>query len=242
MTKALIKISVCMAVFNGEKYLKKQLQSILSQLRAQDEIIIIDDASIDASLAIIDNLQDARIKVIQNFKNQGVIPSFETVLKQTQGDLIFLSDQDDIWLPNKVNKILQVFKDNPHITLVTSDAQLINEQSDVIGSSFFKLRGQFTAKLLPNLLKNKYHGCTLAFRKELLTKVLPFPEDLPMHDSWIGLINSLYGQTVYLEEPLIQYRIHSHNTGRGISDQAGLLQMIKWRLVLVKNLLKRRFS
>ncbi len=63
-----------------------------------------------------------------------------------------------------------------------------------------------------------------------------------MHDSWIGLINSLYGQTVYLEEPLIQYRIHSHNTGRGISDQAGLLQMIKWRLVLVKNLLKRRFS
>ena len=240
-SEILPKISVCMAVFNGERYLKQQLQSILSQLRKYDEIVIVDDASTDTSLQLIYNLQDSRIRVIQNLENQGVISSFATALQNSEGDVIFLSDQDDIWLPKKVQKILEVFQKQSDITLVTSDAQLINEEGEIIAPSFFSLRGQFIDHLLPNLMKNKYHGCTLAFRKELLKKVLPFPDDIPMHDSWIGLVNHLYGETIYLEEPLLQYRIHNYNTGRGISDHAGLLQMIQWRIIFIKNLLKRRF-
>jgi len=239
MSEKQLKISVCMAVCNGEKYLKQQLQSILVQLGEQDEMVIVDDASDDTSLQLIEAFQDSRIRVTHNLENQGVILAFETALRNSKGDIIFLSDQDDIWHSNKVNTMLQVFQEKPNITLVTSDAELINEEGEMIAPSFFSLRGQFTAQVLPNLIKNKYHGCTLAFRKELLKKVLPFPQDIPMHDAWIGLINSIYGKTVYLDEPLLQYRLHHHNTGRGISDHAGLFKMIQWRYALLKNILKR---
>ena len=103
-------ISVCMASFNGNKYIKKQLDSILSQLGIDDEVIIVDDASEDDTVSTIMNFNDPRIKLFENENNTGVIASFERSITLAKGEIIFLSDQDDIWLPNKIQKMMSLFQ------------------------------------------------------------------------------------------------------------------------------------
>lgn len=234
-----MKISVCMAAYNGQKYIEKQIGSIVNQIEKNDEIIIVNDCSTDNTAKIIYKCNDSRIKVISNEQNLGVVNSFHKAMKYAEGNLIFLSDQDDIWMPYKVQKIKQIFLGNPDVTLVVSDAQIIDESDRIINESFFKLRGEFNSGILSNLVKNKYHGCTMAFKKEMLQLYLPFPKNIPMHDMWIGMINSIYGKTFYMDEPLIQYRIHSENTGRGITNHTSIIQMITWRIIMLKNIVEK---
>jgi glycosyltransferase involved in cell wall biosynthesis len=169
--------------------------------------------------------------------NLGVVKNFERSINNATGDLIFLSDQDDVWLPNKVEKILEVFQKYPDITLILSDAQIIDSEGQITANSFFKIRGKFVANPLSNFIKNKYHGCTLAFRREMIEVFLPFPANTPMHDMWIGIVNAIYGKVFYIDEPLIQHRRHDNNTSRGHLGNAGIVQMIKWRLTLVKDII-----
>ncbi len=230
-----MKKSVCLATYNGSKYIEIQIISILKQLNQGDEIIIVDDASTDETLALINNFRDSRIRLIKNQINIGVVKTFEKALSNATGDIIFLSDQDDIWLPEKVQKFVKIFKTYPDITLVLSDAQIIDSHGQITADSFFKLRGKFVANPISNLIKSKHHGCTLAFRKEMTKFFLPFPADTPMHDIWIGIMNGIYGKAFYIDEPLIQHRRHDTNTGRGVSKHSGILQMIKWRFILAKN-------
>jgi len=227
-----------MATYNGSKYVEMQLSSILTQLGQDDEIIVLDDASSDATLNLIKNYPDSRIKLIDNKINLGVVKAFELAINNGNGEIIFLSDQDDIWIPNKVEKIIEVFQKYPDITLVLSDAQIIDGEGKVTADSFFKIRGKFVADPLSNFIKNKYHGCTLAFRKEMLEFFLPFPADIPMHDIWIGIVNAIYGKAFYIDKALIQHRRHDNNTSRGPLGSAGIIQMIKWRFILVKNVIR----
>jgi glycosyltransferase involved in cell wall biosynthesis len=231
-----MKISVCMAVYNGKKYIQQQLNSILDQLPHDAEIIIVDDASCDNSCDLIQEISDQRIKLFHNEKNLGVIKAFEKALAFSTGDIIFLSDQDDIWLPGKIYDVLQVFHNNPKITLVSSDAALIDQNNLIIAQSFFNLRGQYTSNTFANLLKNRHHGCVLSFRRNLLELALPFPHDLPMHDVWIGIVNSIYGRAYYLNKPLVHYRRHDANVSRDLSNPASFGVMLLWRLSLVKNI------
>ena len=226
-----------MATYNGNQYVKNQLQSILTQINEEDEIIIVDDASIDNTLFIIKEFQDSRVKLIENKINLGVVKTFERAISHATGDIIFLSDQDDVWLPNKVEKILKIFQKYPDITLVLSDAQIIDSEGQTTANSFFKIRGKFVANPLSNIIKNKYHGCTLAFRREIVEMFLPFPADTPMHDMWIGIVNAIYGKVFYIDEPLIQHRRHDNNTSRVHLGNAGIVQMIKWRIALVKDII-----
>lgn len=231
-----MKKSVCLATYNGSKYIEIQISSILKQLNQNDEVIILDDASTDDTLKLIYNFRDSRIRMIRNPINIGVVKTFERALNKANGDIIFLSDQDDIWLPNKVQKIIEVFQKYPDITLVLGDAQIIDSEGQVTANSFFNIRGKFVADPLSNFIKSKYHGCTLAFRREMLEVFLPFPSDTPMHDIWIGIVNGIYGKAFYIDEPLIQHRRHSSNTGRGMFNHAGIIQMLKWRFALAKNI------
>lgn len=230
-----VKISVCMAVHNGAAYLQPQMLSILMQLRATDEVVVVDDASQDNSVELLRNLSDARVRVCRNERNLGVLASFEKAMRLAQGDILFLSDQDDLWLPGKVERIIEVFSLNPEVTLVASDAQVIDASGCVVADSFFVQRGHFAAGVLHNLLKNKYLGCTLAFRKSMLEHFLPIPKDVPMHDMWFGLINDIYGKTHFIDQPLIAYRRHGNNVSPSVG--APVLQKLVWRWRLVKNLL-----
>jgi glycosyltransferase involved in cell wall biosynthesis len=232
-------ISVCLATYNGEKYVKQQLSNVLSQLGKSDEVIVVDDCSTDHTIHILQEFGDPRISLHRNNTNQGILRSFEKALQQAAGEILFLCDQDDLWNEGKVETIKSVFSCSPEVTLVLSDAKVIDENGVPISDSWFSARA-FAPGIAANLVKNRYLGCTMAFRRTVLRYVLPFPSDIPMHDMWIGMINQLYGNARFVPEALISYRRHSKNaTGR---HRSSISQMIKWRAALAKGLIFRALS
>ena len=226
-----------MAVYNGAAFLKTQVESILQQLRSEDELIVVDDASQDDSMRILQEMHDPRLRVHRNERNLGVLATFERALGLAGGDIVFLSDQDDVWLAAKVAKVLQVFISDPRATMVVTDALVIDEHGQTLNPSFFSVRGDFSPGFVRNFIKNKYVGCTLSFRRTMLRRFLPIPPDVPMHDVWFGLLNEIYGSTRYIDEPLIAYRRHQRNASP--SSHAGLIQMLLWRCRLAKNIVRR---
>lgn len=220
-----------MAVHNGARFLRPQMDSILSQLHDSDELLVVDDASTDASFAVLENMRDARVRLCRNDQNLGVVRSFEKVLRRARGEIIFLSDHDDLWLAGKVAASLAVFAANPDVTMVVTDAKLIDESGTVTHESFFAQRGRFAAGFLHNFVQNKYLGCTLSFRRSMLRYFLPIPADVPMHDMWFGLLNAIYGKTFFIAEPLTAYRRHAGNaTPLVTSGQLGKILRWRWRL------------
>jgi len=226
-----------MATYNGASYIDQQLRSILCQLKEQDEVILVDDRSSDLTVEIAKGFGDDRIKIFINNANQGILKTFERAIRLASGDVIYLSDQDDVWYPSKVARFSDVFKLNPDVLLVLSDAELINDKGEVTARSFFEKRGTFTSSLPANILKNKYLGCTMAFRSSIVGDILPFPANIPMHDMWIGCISAFYGKVRFLDMPLMAYRRHENNASP--AHRQNFLKMLHWRLQLIKNLYKR---
>lgn len=223
-------VSVVLATYNGAKFLPEQLRSIIGQLREKDELIIVDDCSTDKTVNILEELRDDRIVLLKNRVNRGVFATFELGLNHASNKYILLSDQDDIWLDGKVVAILECFNNSPAKTcLIVSDAKVINSDGDVVRESFMKMRGGFKYGFLNNFVKNRYLGCTLAIRCDLLKLALPFPRYIPQHDIWLGLLAEVYGRTEYISQPLILYRRHGNNTSPG---RQGLIQVIRWRVAL----------
>lgn len=231
-------ISICLTTYNGSRYIEAQLRSILEQLSPEDEVRIADDGSTDNTIAIIDAMGDPRLRWVAQGGKLGVIKNFERSISAARGEFIFLSDQDDIWLPGKVEKIFGVFLSKPEITMVATDARIIDESGAVVADSFFARRGRFEAGVLQNLVKNKYLGCTLAFRRSMLEHFLPIPRDVPMHDMWFGLMNDIYGKTHFIDQPLVAYRRHGNNASP--SEGAPVAQKLVWRWRLIKNLFLHR--
>lgn len=211
--------------------------SILSQLATDDEVIISDDSSTDNTLAVIRNIDDPRIRIYSNNKFRSPIYNFEFSFSHAQGEIIFMSDQDDLWLPHKVAAIGKVFRDNPKVTLVASDARIVNENDEVIDDSYYSGKIAFKSNVLCNIIKNRFIGCTLAFRRTMLDVLLPFPPQLPMHDSWIGIMNQIFGSVHFIDTPLIVYRRHSQNFTS--STHASLARMITWRWNLAMAIISR---
>lgn len=229
-------ISVCIATYNGEKYIKDQLDSILVQLHTDDEIIISDDSSTDKTIEIIKSFNDKRIVLYENQKFKSPIFNFENSLTYASGDYIFLSDQDDIWVPNKV-KVMKEFLVN--FDLVLSDTDIIDSNGNIQKKSFYQINGSKKG-LVRNIVKNSYLGCTMAFNQKILQRSLPFPKDIAMHDWWIGLIAELYGKTYFIDEKLIHYRRHGSNASpAGESSHYSFSKKISFRLIMIKNLILR---
>lgn len=233
-------ISVVMATYNGALYIEQQLQSILCQLQLSDEVIIVDDHSIDSTIELVAKIGDSRIRIYRNNINMGVQKSFEKAIGLASGSIIFLSDQDDVWHPEKVAKFSDIFTSLPAVSLVLSDARIVDNVGRVVIESFFKRRGGFVPGIVANLVKNRYLGCVMAFRKNLLEKILPFPTSIPQHDMWIGLVNEVYGKAYYISTPLIDYRRHESNASSASSNIRGsFVQMFKWRWALLTSLVVR---
>lgn len=236
-------ISVAMASYNGEKYIEEQIRSILSNLSAEDELLISDDGSTDGTIPIIEKLSEfcrasngARISLYEG-PRKGIIANFESVIAKCRGDVIFLSDQDDVWAPNKVECVMETFE-KTGATLVMHDAKVYDETlNQVWMDSFFAYRGSKPG-FWNNVIKNRYMGCCMAFKRTMAEKMLPIPKNIQMHDQWLGLMNDLYGtKTVLLPECLIAYRRHedansdfSHHT---------LPVMFHHRCILMKEIIKR---
>lgn len=232
-------ISVCMATYNGSLYLREQINSILKQLSPTDELIVSDDGSTDETMDILAEYQDSRIKIYRNKAPHGVVMNFENAINQSIGDYIFLSDQDDIWMPDKVKIMVQKLQS---FDLVVSDAQLVNGENMEIFPSFFGLRDSDRG-FWKNMYKNTYLGCCIAFRKDILEYILPFPKKIAMHDIWIGLCIEIFGSPLFLNKTLIQYRRHGRNTSSaGEKSNYKLGYQLSYRLYLLWSLMKRRMQ
>jgi glycosyltransferase involved in cell wall biosynthesis len=216
-------ISVCMATYNGEKYIKDQLLSILKQIGPNDEIIISDDLSKDKTIEIIESLSDSRIKIFFN-KKRGYTHNFQNAIQQASGDCIFLSDQDDIWVDNKFKIMSELLL---KYDFVVSDAKIVDNKLESLGSTYFQLRGGGENGFMNNLKKLKYIGCCMAFRKIILKKILPFPNNTELcpHDFWIALISEFYYKTHVIKEPLLLYRRHGENVSSHISSTSFIFKI-----------------
>lgn len=233
------RISVAMISFQGAKYIGEQLDSILEQLGPDDEVVVSDDGSTDGTRELLLQYQerDARVRMIDGPK-AGVKANVENALRACEGVYIFLADQDDIWMPEKVERVMAAFKEQ-QVSLVVHDAIVTDgECKEVILESFYSLKGS-GAGVLKNIWRNTYIGCCMAFKRELLEEVLPIPGYIEMHDQWIGVINDqLRRGTGFIPEKLIKYRRHGNNAS-GMSHY-GIPRMIKNRVCFVWALLTRK--
>ena len=213
------KVSVCMAAYNGELFVQAQLETILPQLDVHDEVIIVDDASTDGTVEQIRKLQDDRIILIEHSANKGAVATFEDAIRSASGDVLFLSDDDDLWMPGKVQKCLAAFAADPDVTVVTSNVSLIDQNGAPTGDPRLTPRNKFVSGFLSNVMRNNYQGSAMAFRASLLPEILPFPTDLYVwHDAWIGTRNDASrGKTRFIDEVLLLHRRHASNLSYRLS-------------------------
>ena len=229
-------ISVCMAVKNGEQFLGAQLDSILLQLGADDEVVISDDHSSDNTLNVLNSYSDPRIRVMTNPRT-GLVNNFEHALSNSGGEVIFLSDQDDVWMPHKIKSTLPFFNE---YDLVVSDCCIVSERLDSLHDSFFEINSS-SHGLFRNLLHNSYMGCCMAFKRSILKKALPFPTNLVTHDQWLGLTAELYGRVTFIPDKLILHRRHDQNASSTANEsKQKWSRKISNRYSLIKNLIYAR--
>ena len=227
-----MKISVALAAYKGEQYIAEQLDSILCQLGENDEIIVSDDYPQGKTREIVMNYQskDKRIRYIEG-EGKGVVKNFENALKACSGDVIFLSDQDDVWCHDKVSSVMSEIKNGAD--LVMHDASVTDGALNIISPSCFEIHGANTS-YFKNLVKNTFVGCCMAFTKQVAEETLPFPKELPMHDWWIALAAIKKGyKAVLLNKSLILWRRHGENVTGG---KTSLSQKIKWRIKMILSL------
>jgi len=215
-------ISVALCTYNGGRFLEEQLESILNQTLSIDEIIICDDNSSDNTKDIIKEFQEKypnKINLHFNKHNLKVNKNFEKAISLCSGDYIFLSDQDDIWVPNKAEKIISIFEKNPEFEGVFSDGNLITEFGELFTEKslwdnvlFFEKNINTKIDLFYYIsnIRNMVTGATLCIKKEVKQFIFPFPnQKLIYHDEWISLLLAFRKKITFTNDKLISYRIHS---------------------------------
>lgn len=223
-----MKVSVALCTYNGENYLNEQIDSILNQTRKVDEIVVCDDSSTDSTFEILEVYAKSHpdvFKVVKNGTTLRSVKNFEKAISLCTGDVIFLSDQDDSWVPEKVADIIGFFEANPTINVVATNGYCMDENSEIID--------KFTVWDIPKLFQdnNAYFdyykiiscffniatGATMALRKSYVNECIPFPEIRNFHhDEWIARISSSKNQFAFLHDKYIKYRIHAAQQVGGV--------------------------
>jgi glycosyltransferase involved in cell wall biosynthesis len=229
--------SVCMATYNGEKFIAAQIESILAQIAPNDELIISDDGSTDKTVAIIKTFKDSRIKLYQDQVFRDPIKNFQYALRKSKGKSIFLSDQDDVWMEGKYTLLLKQLE---VYDLVISDSLIVDHELKVLHPSFFNYFGSGKG-IFKNMYKSSYYGSCMAFNRKVLEAALPFPDTKEIgHDLWLGLVAELKFSVLFFKKPLLKYRRHeavftSQRVGKSKRD---LRQMFYGRAIMVKEVIK----
>lgn len=216
-----MKISVAMCTYDGARYLGQQLDSIAAQTRPPDELVVCDDGSTDGTREIVESFAaDAPFAVRLHINEQtlGSTKNFGRAIGLCAGEIIALSDQDDVWLPGKLDRLEAEFLKAPGVGLVFSDAEVIDENSrplgyrlwEKIGISQSHLKRLRSDKAVDELLPGStVTGTTMAFRSGLRDLVLPIPDDLPLiHDGWVAVLTAAVTGVSFVDEPLVRYRRH----------------------------------
>ncbi|MBC7593786.1 MAG: glycosyltransferase [Kineosporiaceae bacterium] len=200
-----------MATYNGERYVEEQIASILHQIGPNDEIIVVDDASTDATVSLLRGVGDFRIRVISSATNTGHVAAFERALGLARGSIILLSDQDDVWLPGRVGLMRQALVERAY---VASNWRVLG--GGLPASEIPTLRAHDSRSPLWNIIRiylgtMPYFGCAMGFRREALAKILPFPRATDAHDHWIAMLGNVDGGICHLDEYTVARRLHDKN-------------------------------
>ena len=218
-----VKISIALCTYNGEKFLRNQLDSIARQTRLPDELVVCDDGSQDGTMEILRAFGKQTpfpVLVHWNENNLGSTKNFEQAVRLCTGDVIALCDQDDVWVPEKLAKLAAAFRAHPEVGYVFSDGQVVDEELQPLGRSIWesnRFQGRFRQRYvagdqLPCFLRWPFvTGATLAFRSRLKPFIVPFPEhQIWIHDAWIAVVGSSIGeQGMALDASLVMYRQHA---------------------------------
>lgn len=236
-------ITVCIATYNGARYLRQQLDSILHQLPTDSEIIISDDGSTDGTLELLLQIQATTAVPISVLTNpgpeHGSTANFEHALRHAQGDFIFVADQDDVWMDHKVEIMMQHLT-QPGYSMVVSNARIVDADLHVICDDYYAARGVYRG-LIGNFVKFGYLGCCMALSRHALQCALPFPRrrDYCNHDNWLYLCASVTGRVEVLSESLLLYRRHEDNLSPGaLNAHKSFGFRLRYRLYLAWHLLR----
>lgn len=202
-------ISVVMATYNGSMYIRDQIKSIINQTILPSELIVVDDFSHDDTAEIVQEYADtfSFIRLIRLNKNVGVINAFEIGLKNTAGQIVFLCDQDDIWSPFKIKNFIAEF-DDPKVACVLGNLTVVFENGSP-SRPFFQRNPKSRFTIFQQFIKNDFIGCNMAIRRNVITRALPFPKRISMHDWWLAVVSLSVGSAVFLDLTTMNYRRHS---------------------------------
>ena len=231
-------ISVCLGTYNGEKYIKEQILSILPQLSQDDELIISDDGSSDNTMSVVSAIDDKRIKVFENRSRHGFVSNFNNALEKAKGDIIFLCDQDDVWRDEKVEISCNYLK---KYDLIVHDALIVDALGQSKGYTYFSTMHDGTG-FLANLWKTRFLGCCMAFKREVRDYCLPIPMNVVAHDYWIGLYSLTRFKVFFVPDVLIYYRRHGENASPSTerSSYSVFYKLFVKRGTLLLYIVKRR--
>ena len=205
-------ISIAMTTYNGDKYLREQIDSILVQTIQDFELIVCDDCSTDSTVEILEEYQqnDKRIKVYRNDSNLGFKKNFEKAISLCNGEYIALSDQDDIWMPNHLEILKKAIKDN---VLVCGNAELVDKKGESLGTTFWEqeafdsVPSSNLGKAMSILLfRGSYQGAAMMIKRNIVKTALPIPEKYTFHDSWLALVACFSGGIACVDIPILKYR------------------------------------
>lgn len=229
-----MKKSVCIATYNGALFLPKTIPSILSQLDISDEIIIVDDASSDLTVSILESFNDSRIKIIPNSINQGISPSFFKAISNATGELIFIADQDDIWLKHKISTTAEMFHESS-IELMIHDGFII-QNGKKTNTSIFEINKSGKG-FIKNMWSDTYVGCCMVMTAEAKKKIMPTKQVRGIYyDHYLGLMAEWKKLNIlFYKECLIEYNRHSE-THTNIFKRRNLWTIFKDRIRLLKML------
>ncbi|HTC44719.1 MAG TPA: glycosyltransferase [Steroidobacteraceae bacterium] len=228
-----MKLTICLATHNGAQFVEELLRSIVVQLSEGDEILVADDASTDDTAALARKFGPA-VRILTVERAGGVVPNFERVIAAATGEAIALCDQDDVWLPGRVELIRERLQ---AADLLVLNGQVVNERLEPMGVSIFDFVG-VRAGFFGNLMHNSFVGCCMAFRRSLGERVIPFPAGVPWHDWYIGLVASLIGQVQFVDRNTLLYRRHSGNASfTGETSRNSLWKKVSIRVGVLRAVL-----
>ena len=239
-----VPVSVAMATYNGSAHVAEQLTSILEQLGPRDEVVVVDDASTDATLAVLRSFEDPRLRVVESPVNRGYVRAFESALAEVRGEIVLLADQDDVWLPGRVELLARALVDHQ---VAASNLVVLGTGAPLrapVGDKPWLLRSADSGRHVANVAgilagSRPYYGCAMGVRREALAVALPFPAYLDeSHDLWLALYGNLARSVVHLDEPTLQRRVHDSNATP--DRPRGLGPALASRLMLLRAVVELR--
>lgn len=220
-----LSVSIAMCTYNGEKFVKEQIESIINQTYNIDEIIIVDDCSTDKTINILKEILESSnidYTICINEKNLGVKKSFEKCINMCTKDIIFTADQDDIWNHNKLSIMMKSFCKNNNLVLAFCNGELVDEKGESLGQTMHQYLKLKEMGIVPGFKKSVYKkrlcyswivsGNMMGFRRKLIEKAFPISENkVWIHDSWLAITAPIFGDIELIDKCLIKYRQHSNN-------------------------------